>query len=121
MSRASCLLGLALLPACVSYAPPVRSPTYGAPGRLRQGDLEIAGSVAGVVAPGDAGGGWLAYGVRDWASVELGVDASLRGWAMGFLGGRFTHAPSASASSTAPSTARSASAWAPAATTRIAS
>jgi hypothetical protein len=93
MSRASCLLGLALLPACVSYAPPVRSPTYGAPGRLRQGDLEIAGSVAGVVAPGDAGGGWLAYGVRDWASVELGVDASLRGWAMGFLGGRFTHAP----------------------------
>jgi hypothetical protein len=93
MRLASGLVLLAALSGCASYSPPVRSPTYGAPGRLRQGDLEIAGAVAGVVAPGDAGGGWLAYAVRDWASVELGVDASIGRWAMGFLGGRFTHAP----------------------------
>jgi hypothetical protein len=93
MQRSACLLLLAvLLPGCVSYAPPVRSLTYGAPGRLRQGDLEIAGGFAGLAGPA-AGGGWLAYGVRDWASVELGADASRNGWAMGFLGGRFTHAP----------------------------
>lgn len=93
MQRTTGLLLLALLPSCVSYAPPVRSLTYGAPGRLRQGDLEIAGGAAGIIAPGSAGGGWLAYAVRDWASVELGVDASRNTWAMGFLGGRFTHAP----------------------------
>lgn len=92
MLRITGLLVLALLPGCVAYAPPVRSLNYGAPGRLRQGDLEISGGIAGtggVV----AGGGWLAYGVRDWASVELGFDALRHGWAMGFLGGRFTHAP----------------------------
>ena len=93
MFRASGLLVLVLLPGCMAYAPPVRSVTYGAPGRLRQGDLEIAGGSAGAIAPGGTGSGWLAYGVRDWASVELGVDASRKGWAMGFLGGRFTHAP----------------------------
>lgn len=92
VSRITALLALASLSGCVSYAPPVRSLTYGAPGRLRKGDLEIAGGLAGLNAP-NAGGGWLAYGVRDWASVELGADASLNNWAMGFLGGRFTHAP----------------------------
>ncbi len=93
MHRIAVLLVLTLLPGCMAYAPPVRSVTYGAPGRLRQGDLEIAGGSAGAIAPGGTGSGWLAYGVRDWASVELGVDASRKSWAMGFLGGRFTHAP----------------------------
>lgn len=93
MLRVTRYLVLALSTGCASYAPPVRSPTYGAPGRLRQGDLEIAGGSAGAIAPAGAFAGWLAYGVRDWASVELGVDGSRNGWAMGFLGGRFTHAP----------------------------
>jgi hypothetical protein len=80
-----------VLAGCASYSPPVRSVNYGAPGRLRRGDLEVAGGFAGFAAP-QAGGGWVAYAVRDWASVELGFDAS-RTWAMGFLGGRLTHAP----------------------------
>lgn len=86
------LLGTVLLAGCAAYSPPVRSLGYGAPGRLRQGDLEIGGGFAAAPAPA-AGGGWLAYGVRDWVSIEAGADGSRGGWGMGFLGGRFTHAP----------------------------
>lgn len=93
MHRIAVILVLVLLPGCAAYAPPVRSVTYGAPGRLRQGDLEIAGGMASAAAAAFSGGGWLAYGVRDWASVELGLDAQRNSWGMGFLGGRFTHAP----------------------------
>lgn len=80
-----------LIGGCAAYAPPVRSLGYGAPGRLRQGDLEVGGGFVGALVPA-AGGGWVGYGVRDWAAVEVGADGS-RGWGMGFLGGRFTHAP----------------------------
>lgn len=76
---------------CVSYSPPVRTLGYGAPGRLRQGDVEVGGGVAGAGAP-LGGGGWLGYGVRDWAAVEVGAQGSGAS-AMGFLGGRFTYAP----------------------------
>lgn len=89
------LLALALaLPACTSFGPAVRSPGYGAPGRLRQGQLELGGGVAvpGGYGPG-AGGPYLAYAVRDWANVEIGADFNYRTWALGYLGGRFTHAP----------------------------
>jgi hypothetical protein len=80
-----------LLGGCAAYSPPVRSLGYGAPGRLRQGDLEVGGGFAAAPVPA-AGGGWIGYGVRDWAAVEVGADGS-SGWGMGFLGGRFTHAP----------------------------
>lgn len=82
---------LAALAAC-TYAPPVRSPGYGAPGRIRQGQLEIGGAVARPGSPGH-GGPFIGYGVRDWASVEVGADFSFRQWALGYLGGRFTYAP----------------------------
>ena len=80
-----------LLSGCAAYSPPVRSLGYGAPGRLKQGDLEIGG---GFAAPGipAAGGGWLAYALRDWASLEVGADGS-GDWGMGFVGSRFTYAP----------------------------
>lgn len=86
------LVAALFLGGCAAHAPPVRSLGYGAPGRLRQGDLEIGGGFASVPTPA-AGGGWIGYGVRDWAAVEVGVDGSIGSWAMGFLGGRFTHAP----------------------------
>lgn len=91
-ARAAILLALLLLPACMSYGPPVRSPGYGAPGRIRQGQLEVGGSVAHPGRPG-SGGPFVGYGVRDWASVEVGADFSFRQWALGYLGGRFTYAP----------------------------
>lgn len=69
----------------------MRSPSYGAPGRVREGDLEVAGGIVGITAP-IAGGARIGYGVRDWAAVEGSVDAS-DNWLIGSLGGRFTHAP----------------------------
>jgi hypothetical protein len=86
------LLVASLLTGCASYSAPVRSVGYGAPARLRQGDIEIGGGFVGLGAP-VAGSGWLAYALRDWASVEVGADGSVGRWGMGFLGGRFTHAP----------------------------
>lgn len=81
-----------LLAGCASYSPPVRSLGYGAPGRLRAGDVEVGGGFVGVGAP-VVGSGWLAYAPRDWASIEIGADGSREGWGMAFVGGRFTHAP----------------------------
>lgn len=92
MGRISPFVCLAVLAACTSYAPPVRSPGYGAPGRIRQGQLEIGGAVAHPGSPGH-GGPFIGYGVRDWASVEVGADFSFRQWALGYLGGRFTYSP----------------------------
>lgn len=86
------LLLLAATPACMSYAPPIRSPGYGAPGRLREGQLEVGGGIAHPGQPG-SGGPYLAYAVRDWANVELGGEFAFKQHALGFLGGRFTHAP----------------------------
>lgn len=85
-------VAVGLLPACMSFTPPVRSPGYGAPGRIRQGQLELGGGIAKPGSPG-AGGPFVGYGVRDWVSVELGADFFFGRWAMGYLGGRFTYAP----------------------------
>jgi len=85
------LVILALASGCAAYSPPVRSLGYGAPGRLRAGDLEVGGGFVAAPVPA-AGGGWIGYGVRDWAAVEVGADGTT-GWGMGFVGGRFTHAP----------------------------
>lgn len=90
--RRALIAAAVLFTGCAAYSPPVRSVGYGAPGRLRQGDLEVGGGFAAAPVPA-AGGGWLAYAVRDWASIEVGADGSARTWGMGFIGGRFTHAP----------------------------
>lgn len=91
-STRTLVLILLVAPACMSYAPPIRSPGYGAPGRLREGQLELGGGVAHPGQPG-SGGPYLAYAVRDWANVELGGEFGNKQHALGFLGGRFTHAP----------------------------
>lgn len=94
MRRIRRLASLLALSAC-TFGPAVRSPGYGTPGRLREGQLEVGGGVAvpgGAGGPG-AGGPYLAYAVRDWANVEVGADFLYRTWALGYLGGRFTYAP----------------------------
>jgi hypothetical protein len=53
------------------YAPPVRAIHYGAPGRVHEGEFEIGGTMAGVSRP-TAGELHLAYGLHDWASLEVG-------------------------------------------------
>lgn len=85
-------LALALCSGCMSYAPPIRGPGYGAPGRLRQGQLEFGAGAGGPAAP-EVGSPWIAYAVRDWANVEVGATVARKQFAMGFLGGRFTYAP----------------------------
>ncbi len=77
---------------CAAYSPPVRSLGYGAPGRLRQGELEVGGGFAAASVPA-TGSAWIGYGVRDWAAIELGADGARGSWGMGFAGGRFTYAP----------------------------
>jgi hypothetical protein len=76
------------------YAPPVRAVHYGAPGRLHEGELEIAGTLAGITTP-TAGSVHLAYGVQDWASAEVGgtfvsEDGTRNMSAMAWAGPRFT-------------------------------
>lgn len=92
VALAPALLALAALPACAAYSPPVHLVDHGAPGRLRQGDLEVGGGMTAVSAYPFAGGGYVGYGVRDWAAVEGGVEGS-GGWVMVRGGGRLTHAP----------------------------
>jgi hypothetical protein len=80
------------------YAPPVRAVAYGAPGRVRAGDVEIGGTMAGVYTP-NAGSAHIAVGVRDWVSVEGGGTFAVAPagpqqgafvMGMGWLGPRFT-------------------------------
>jgi len=80
-----------------TYAPPVRAVQYGAPGRVRQGDVEIGGTMAGVYNP-TGGSLYVAAGLRDWVSLEAGstfvvaptgptpLPESIMGW----VGPRFT-------------------------------
>jgi len=77
-----------------TYAPPVRAFQYGAPARLTEGRVEIGGTVGGLAVP-NVGGPHIAIGIRDWVAVEAGANLQLlgEGWAMGFVGPRFSWAP----------------------------
>lgn len=83
----------AALPACFSYSPSLRTTDYGAPGRLAQGDLEVGGGMTAISKVPAGGGAFVGYGLRDWVSVEGGLDGTLGERLMGFGGGRFTYAP----------------------------
>lgn len=89
--RRPLLLALSFAAGC-TYAPPIRGPGYGAPGRLREGQIELGAGAGGYGVPG-VGSPWIAYAVRDWANVEVGATVAHKDFALGFLGGRFTHAP----------------------------
>jgi hypothetical protein len=80
-----------------TYAPPVRAVHYGAPGRVREGDVEVGGTLAGVFNP-TAGSLYVAAGLRDWVSLEAGSTVvvaptgptPLAESIMGWVGPRFT-------------------------------
>ncbi len=80
-----------------TYAPPIRMPQYGSPGRVDQGRMEVGGGVGGLSGPTVWGGPSIGYGVRDWLAIEAGGDfysvGKPGGWAMGFGGMRLTYAP----------------------------
>jgi hypothetical protein len=79
-----------------TYAPPIRAVQYGAPARLTEGRVEIGATAAGLAVPNDFSP-HLAVGVRDWLALEAGGNALLgagrNGWALGFVGSRFSMAP----------------------------
>lgn len=78
------------------YAPPVRGTHYGAPGRLAGERIEVGGAAAGVMYP-YVGGPHVAVGLSDEVSLEAGGNFQLfEGWAIGWVGARFTRPPQSS-------------------------
>lgn len=95
--RCAVALTLLLATACNPvYAPPVRGAHHGAPARLSRDRMELGAAGAGYSYP-VAGEGHAALAIEDWVSVEagLGLMPYSPGWAMGWLGARFTRAPEA--------------------------
>jgi hypothetical protein len=83
--------GMTFMAGCnASFAPPIRSGQDGAPGRLHEGDLEVAGSWN----LANSGGPDVGYALTDVVSIEGGAEiqgsGSDMGWALGYLGPRFT-------------------------------
>jgi hypothetical protein len=89
--RVALVLSIAVT-GCMSYAPPIRTSSPGAPGRLGASEMEVGGAFGGFQIP-SVGGPHLGYGIRDFVSIEAGGEFSPSGWAMGWLGPRFTLAP----------------------------
>ncbi len=93
------LVSLVLLPlglggCSVAISPPIHTTHYGAPERLREGDLEVHGAATGGAGLAPMfGAAMVGYGVKDWASIELGGAFAHRTYAMGTLGPRFTLSP----------------------------
>ncbi len=100
--RTVCSLGVALLIASAcspTFAPPLRGPGYGAPGRLRPDErFEVGGAINAPL--GLDGGPFAAVRVHPRLAVEFGAELSVieheddegddYGWALGFAGLRST-------------------------------
>jgi hypothetical protein len=91
--RVSCapiaLASLLALQGCMAtFAPPVQSTHYGAPGRLRPGEMELRAG-AGLLLNGT---GALAIDLADSLKLELAADVRLvdEPWGMGSAGLRYT-------------------------------
>lgn len=95
MHRIARFVTLAAAPACApTFAPPLRTQMGGAPGRVAQGDVEVAGATTGRNAPA-YGGPTLAIGVSPRVAIEGGGEFAAAadgnsGWALGFAGTRIT-------------------------------
>lgn len=86
-ARSSLALAAALLVGCgVDFAPPVHTGSLGAPGRLREGDLEAGGSVSLF----QVGGPNVAYAASDVVAIEGGGEFLRDGWSGGYAGTRLT-------------------------------
>ncbi len=70
-----------------TYAPPVRTITGGAPGRLAPGQIEVTGASAGYPAPSGAGAGSVGWAARPHLVVTGGVDG-IQGHVLGWAGVR---------------------------------
>lgn len=87
--------GVVLASACApTFAPPLRTQMGGAPGRVYEGDVEVAGAATGRGAPA-YGGPTLAIGVSPRVAIEGGGEFAAAatgdsGWALGFAGTRIT-------------------------------
>lgn len=79
---------LVVIPACFSYAPPVRMAHMGAPGRIGAGSFDIAAAVTS-----STGAQALAYGISDRLAVEGGIESDFGHSVMGSAGVRFTPLP----------------------------
>ncbi|HWB77168.1 MAG TPA: hypothetical protein VG755_19515, partial [Nannocystaceae bacterium] len=95
MGRLRWIALLAPLGCAPTYAPPIRSPMMGAPGRVHHGDVELGGGAAGYFVEGGAsppvfGGPALSVGVSRLVAIEAGGEFTAGGWAMGFAGARVT-------------------------------
>lgn len=84
------LLGLALAACNPTFAPPVRSGIYGAPGRLREATFEVGGSGT----QRGTGGLFEGFVVAPGLAVEVGGELSALDtdgrWAMGWVGARYS-------------------------------
>ncbi len=73
-----------------TYAPPVRSGSHGAPGRMRAGHMEVAGDVAGPVGNPSMGGPSVGIQASDEFEILAGLDGSYlapdSSWTMGWAG-----------------------------------
>ena len=78
------LAGLGLGTGCyATYAPPARTLSGGAPGRLMPGQMEVTGAGIGFIAPIEGGGGAVGYAARPHLVVTGGVDgmkSHVLGW-----------------------------------------
>lgn len=92
MQRAPILSVLAVLTAACNptFAPPVRSGVYGAPGRLADASFEVGGSST----QHGTGGLFEGFIVAPGLAVEVGGELSALNddakWAMGWVGARYT-------------------------------
>ena len=65
----------------------------GAPGRVREQEMEIGGAAGGTASAPVGGGPQLAYGIRNWVALEAGGEIIPGTGALGWLGPRFTVDP----------------------------
>jgi len=96
-TRIGLLAAAALLTsAChATFAPAVRSPHGGEPGRLKQGEMALGGEVLLAPGGGPVWGPAVSYSALDWLQIEAGSDVLGPGgegntWVLGFVGTRFT-------------------------------
>lgn len=90
MKRGLLLVAVALYGCNPTFAPPVRSGMYGAPGRLADSSFEVGGSST----QRGMGGLFEGFVVAPGLAVEVGGDLSALDedarWAMGWVGARYT-------------------------------
>lgn len=86
-------LAVSVVAGCApTFAPPMRTTHFGAPGRLEEGEGQIAGGVTGF----GTGGPTVSVPVTDQLTVEAAYDVDMgtvTGWRIGSLGARWSSSP----------------------------